>query len=102
MSISDRFVPNNDLLLDITLLDPVKYKKITLFLIEDLPLNALHKLSELADIDRKPKTFFIELEQFAEHYKSFTTSWRSMYIETNVITENLILKDSEKENDEDI
>lgn len=35
MSINDQFVPNKNLLLDISWLDPAKYKEITLLSIED-------------------------------------------------------------------
>lgn len=69
MSISERFIPNKDLLLDISWLDPAKYKEITLISFEDFPLNALKQLSVLAGIDRN--LFLLNLNNLLNNIKTF-------------------------------
>lgn len=41
MSISERFVPNKELLMDIAWLDPSKYKEIASISLEEFPSNLL-------------------------------------------------------------
>ncbi|KAL4132621.1 hypothetical protein QTP88_009743 [Uroleucon formosanum] len=82
MSISERFVPNKELLMDIAWLGPSKYKEIVNLSFEQLPSNSLNKLSKLAGVDRK--TLFVELKQFAEQYSNFSATTRSVYYEHNL------------------
>lgn len=82
MSISERFVPNKELLMDIAWLGPSKYKEIVNLSFEQLPSNSLNKLSKLAGVDRK--TLFVELKQFAEQYSTFSATTRSVYYEHNL------------------
>lgn len=82
MSISERFVPNKELLMDIAWLGPSKYKEIVNLSLEQLPSNSLNKLSKLAGVDRK--SLFVELKQFAEQYSSFSATTRSVYYEHNL------------------
>lgn len=53
MSIIERFVPNKDLLLVISWLEPVKYKETIVSSTDGFLFNALRKLSELTGMDRK-------------------------------------------------
>lgn len=93
ISISERFIPNEQLMKDCGWLDPKKY--CDLQTINEIPDNVFNEITKLANVERS--AVLSELKQFANYYHSIIPEHQSNISEQE--GENEIINNSESESE---
>jgi hypothetical protein len=77
-SINNRFIPNKDLYMDCSWLNPKKYPEIAeMKNLAEFGESTFEKLSELTGLNRM--SLLEELRQLAGQYENLTKNWRNLY-----------------------